>query len=131
MSPKNWFSRFRSNRRPSHIERTARQRDSIRPRVEVLEDRLVPAVQVIALDPSNLPPYGGATLGPDGSVWAALSSPNQEGNPPPVNDLEQITPAGNVQAFPVDFGASPDNYHVLSSIVNGPNGNLWFTGSND
>ncbi len=66
------------------------------------------------------------TLGPDGNIW--FTSGQNSGLPTPpsgVNNIFQVTPAGQFTAFPGAPGGSPN------FITAGPDGDIWFTDYNN
>jgi streptogramin lyase len=103
------FERIGSDRRG-----TARR--CIRPTLEGLEDRCLPAIviQEFLLPVAGSAPFG-ITAGPQGSLWVTESGRHQVG---------RVAVTGAVaKEFPVASGATPLN------ITTGPDANLWFTES--
>ncbi len=89
---------------------------SVRPRLEILEDRLVFSVNFTVYPVPTAGTAGPAiTAGPDGALWFTESSADKIG---------RITTGGSVTEFAIPTsGADP------SGITAGPDGALWFTES--
>ncbi len=97
-----------------HRGRASRVEWTSRPRIEELEPRLVPTVQIIEYShlASNSTPTG-ITVGPDGALWFTE---------PGTDRIGRIDTSGNVTDFSI-----PTSNSQLTGITAGPDGNLWFT----
>jgi virginiamycin B lyase len=100
--------------------RQRRQRSrQVRPRVLVLEDRVLPSTfnQFPVPTPSSAP--GGIAIGADGNLWFTEEASG-------TNNIGRITTAGTITEFPVSVANTRP-----WGIAAGPDGNVWFTSEGD
>jgi streptogramin lyase len=102
-----WLRGLRGSKRSN-------RRLNFRPRVEALENRLVPSVTIneFAIPTQNSNP-GGIAGGPDGNIWFT----EQTGN-----NIGHISPTGHFSEVVL-----PNDASTPFGIVSGPDGAMWFT----
>jgi streptogramin lyase len=95
--------------------RTKNRGRTLRPRLEILEDRCVMSASIAEFTgvASGSAPFG-ITVGPDGNVWFTETQGNQIGMMNPTTHA--------IAEFPIPTASSSP-----TGITAGPDGNLWFT----
>jgi virginiamycin B lyase len=91
----------------------------LRPLLEPLEGRSLPATFTAFPLPTTAPLPANITKGPDGNLW--FTEPGSSGSPAQIG---KVTTSGSFTFYPLPTGASISS---TDQITAGPDGNLWFT----
>lgn len=88
----------------------------------------ITSFDIITGDPTKYAYVGLLARGPDGNLWFTVSI-FTSGQPYEARRqaIGKLTTTGQVTLFPLDITNEPGRYSAPSSLLAGPDGNLWFT----